>query len=408
MAWYHEIGRDQWRVLAAAQLGWILDAMDVLFYSFALTAVRSEFRLTSAEAGALAAVPMLTSAAGGVLFGYLSDRFGRARMLGWTIVTFSALTALTATSRSVMELVLWRAASGIGLGGEWAVGSVLIAETWPERHRGKGIGLMQSGWALGYMVAALLAALILPRWGWRALFLAGAAPALFTWFIRRGIAEPAAWRKSAQAGLAPRELLRPPLRRRLALLTALCCCLLFGYWGLFTWLPAYLSSPLAAGGAGLSIVRSSAWIVPMQAGAFLGYVSFGFFADRYGRRRVFVAFVLATAALVPVYALGGRSAALLLALGPLLGYFGHGYFSALGVIAAELFPPAVRATAQGLSYNVGRALSALAPATVGALADRHGLGASLALTSIFFVLGAAAMGWMTAGDPAVRSQAGRP
>jgi len=127
----------------------------------------------------------------------------------------------------------------------------------------------------------------------------------------------------------------------------------------------------------------------MQAGAFCGYVLFGFLADRFGRRRAFVTFVLATAALVPVYALGGRSASLLLALGPLLGFFGHGYFSSLGVIAAELFPPAARATAQGLSYNTGRALSALAPATVGALADRHGLGASLGLTSIFFVLGSA-------------------
>jgi MFS family permease len=389
MAWHHEISREQWRVLFAAQFGWILDAMDVLFYSFALTAVRGEFHLSSAQAGALAAVPMLTSAAGGVLFGYLSDRYGRARMLGWSIFTFSLLTALTATSHTVTQLVFWRAAAGIGLGGEWAVGSVLIAETWPERHRGKGIGLMQSGWALGYMAAAILAAVILPRWGWRALFLSGAAPAIFAWWIRRGIAEPAAWSKSTQSGLAPRQLLQPPLRRRLAILTALCCCLLFGYWGLFTWLPAYLSSPVASGGAGLSIVRSSAWIVPMQAGAFCGYVLFGFLADRYGRRRVFLTFVLATAALVPVYALGGRSAVLLLALGPLLGFFGHGYFSSLGVIAAELFPPAARATAQGLSYNAGRALSALAPATVGALADRHGIGASLALTSVFFVLGAA-------------------
>jgi MFS family permease len=248
---------------------------------------------------------------------------------------------------------------------------------------------MQSGWALGSIAAAILAAVILPRRGWRALFLSGAAPALIAWWIRRGIAEPAAWHKSKQTGLAPRQLLRPPLRRRLALLTALCCCLLFGYWGLFTWLPAYLSSPVSAGGAGLGIVKSSAWIVPMQAGAFFGYVLFGFLADRYGRRRIFLTFVLATAALVPIYALGGRSAALLLALGPLLGFFGHGYFSSLGLIAAELFPPAARATAQGLSYNAGRALSALAPATVGALADRHGLGASLALTSIFFVLGSA-------------------
>jgi MFS family permease len=175
------------------------------------------------------------------------------------------------------------------------------------------------------------------------------------------------------------------------LFTVLCSSVLFGYWGLFTWLPAYLSMPLERGGAGLSILRSSAWIVPLQIGAFFGYISFGFFADRVGRRAAFLTFVLTTALLVPIYGLFGRNAALLLALGPLLGFFGHGYFSAMGAMAAELFPAAVRTTAQGFGYNAGRALSALAPVTVGALADRLGIGAALAFTSIFFVVGAGVM-----------------
>ncbi|MGO9262368.1 MAG: MFS transporter [Bryobacteraceae bacterium] len=391
MSWYREIERRQWRVLVAAQLGWILNAMDVLLFSFALTTIRAEFRLSSAAAGALAAVPMVTSAIGGLLFGYLSDRYGRARALSWSILFFSVFTALTATAHSVAELVLWRAIVGIGLGGEWAAGSVLVAETWPVRHRAKGIGLMQSGWALGYMAAAILAAVALPRWGWRPLFLLGFLPALFTWWIRRNIPEPQVWRKAAAESPArPTALLHSPLRGRLVLLTTLCCCLLFGYWGLFTWIPAYLSSPVERGGLGLSIVRTSAWILPMQAGAFFGYILFGFFADRVGRRAALVTFVLITAALVPVYGLCGRSAAVLLIAGPLIGFFGHGYFSSLGVIAAEMFPPGVRNTAQGFSYNVGRALSALAPATVGALADRHGIGAALAFTSVLFA-GAAAV-----------------
>jgi len=385
LSWYREIDRRQWRVLLAAQLGWILDAMDVLLFSFALTTIRAEFHLSSAAAGALAAVPMVTSAFGGFLFGYLSDRYGRARALSWSILFFSVFTALTATSRSVVEIVLWRATVGIGLGGEWAAGSVLVAETWPVRHRAKGVGLMQSGWALGYMAAAILAAVALPRWGWRPLFLLGFFPALFTWWIRRNIPEPRVWRKAAvDSPTRPAALLRPPLRGRLLLLTTLCCCLLFGYWGLFTWIPAYLSSPVERGGLGLSIVRSSAWMIPMQAGAFFGYILFGFFADRVGRRPALVTFVLVTAALVPVYGLFGRSTAVLLIAGPLIGFFGHGYFSSLGVIAAEMFPPGARNTAQGLSYNVGRALSALAPATVGALADRRGIGAALALTSVLF------------------------
>jgi MFS-type transporter involved in bile tolerance (Atg22 family) len=171
----------------------------------------------------------------------------------------------------------------------------------------------------------------------------------------------------------------------------MCGCLLFGYWGLFTWIPTYLATPVERGGAGLSIVKSSAWIVPMQMGAFCGYVLFGFLADRFGRRPAFLWFVISTAALVPVYGLLGRNAAVLLAISPLLGFFGHGYYSALGVIMAEIFPVAVRSTAQGICYNTGRAVSALAPVSVGAIADRYGIGAGLGFTSVFFLAGAGLM-----------------
>jgi MFS family permease len=389
LSWRREITREQWRVLFAAQLGWVLDAMDFLLFSLALTAIRTEFALSSAAAGALAAIPLATSAAGGVLFGYLSDRYGRSRALGWAVLTFSVLTAFTASSRNVVELIFWRAAAGIGLGGEWAAGSVLIAETWPERHRAKGLGLMQAGWAIGYMAAAILSAAILPNYGWRALFVVGLAPALFTWWVRRTVPEPPLWKRPASAPWG--ELTRPPLRARVLALTTLCCCLLFGYWGLFTWLPTYLSTPVERGGAGLGIVRSSGWIVPMQIGAFFGYVSFGFLSDRIGRRPAFLLFVLSTAVLVPIYGLLGRSASILLAIGPLLGFFGHGYFSVIGVMAAEMFPPAVRNTAQGFCYNAGRALSGFAPTTVGALADRYGIGAALTVTSVFFLAAAAVM-----------------
>ena len=390
MTWHREISREQWRTLVAAQLGWMLDAMDVMLYSFALTAVRSEFQLSGAASGALAALPLVTSAAGGILFGWLSDRYGRARALMWSILTFSLLTAFTATAHSVGELVFWRALVGVGLGGEWAAGSVLVAETWPEQHRGKAIGLMQSAWAIGYLLAAVMAAVVLPVWGWRPLFVLGVAPALVTLWMRRGIREPARWRQPSHSiGGAAAALFRAPMRRNVLLMTALCSCLLFGYWGLFTWLPAYLSSPIDKGGAGLSVVKSSAWIVPLQVGAFFGYISFGFLADRFGRRPAFLTFVLTTAVLVPVYGLLGRNAALLLALGPLVGYFGHGYFSVLGAMAADLFPAELRTTAQGFCYNIGRALAGFAPVTVGALADRQGIGVALAFTAVFFVAGAA-------------------
>jgi sugar phosphate permease len=192
-------------------------------------------------------------------------------------------------------------------------------------------------------------------------------------------------------GGAMAGLFRGAMRRNVLLMSALCSCLLFGYWGLFTWQPAYLASPVAKGGAGLGIVGSAAWIAPLQVGAFFGYISFGFCADRFGRVPAFLAFVLTTAALVPVYGLAGRHAGLLLALGPLVGYFGHGYFSVLGAMAADLFPPELRTTAQGFCYNIGRALAGLAPYTVGALADRYGIGTALAFTSVFFVAGAGVM-----------------
>jgi MFS family permease len=392
MSWHRQITRQQWRTLVAAQLGWMLDAMDVTLYSFALVAVRSEFQLTGAVAGALAAAPLVTSAFGGMIFGWLSDRYGRARALRWSILAFSAVTGLTATAHSLAELVFWRALAGIGLGGEWAAGSVLVAETWPAEHRGKAIGLMQSAWAVGYMLAAILSAAVLRPWGWRALFVLGLLPAIATLWMRRGIEEPPKWKMPAHSlGSALGTIFRPPLAKTVLLVATLCSCVLFGYWGLFTWLPAYLSSPVTSGGAGLSVLKSSAWIIPLQIGAFLGYVSFGFLADRFGRRPVFLTFVLATAVLIPVYGLLSRQPALLLAMGPLIGYFGHGYFSVLGAMMAELFPESVRTTAQGFCYNIGRALAGFAPVTVGALADRWGIGAALGVTSVFFVAGAGFM-----------------
>jgi MFS family permease len=167
----------------------------------------------------------------------------------------------------------------------------------------------------------------------------------------------------------------------------MCACVLFAYWGLFTWIPAFLSSPLERGGAGLGIVRSTAWIIPTQIGAFFGYTTFGVLADRWGRRPVFVAFVLAAALLVPIYGLAARSQLTLMVLGPLIGFFGHGYFSVFGALLAELFPSSVRATAQGIAYNSGRAASAFAPLIIGAVADRTGIGVALGLTSAFFVAG---------------------
>lgn len=388
------ITREQWKALVAAQLGWLLDAMDVMFYAFALGAIQQEFDLSSAQAGALASVTLVASAIGGVGFGVLADKIGRARSLMFSILTYSVFTALTATSGSLWELLLWRSLVGLGMGGEWSAGSVLVSETWPSKHRGKAIGLMQGGWAIGYILAALLAAAILPKLGWRALFLLGILPAFFTLWIRRNVHEPEIWRSRVNDPAVARkyaslDFFRPPLLSRTLLGSLIAMFVLFAYWGLFTWMPSFLARPLEQGGAGLGIVRSSAWIIPMQIGAFFGYTSFGFFADRFGRRPVFAFFLACAALLVPLYGQLARHEVALFFLGPLIGFFGHGYFSVFGVMLSELFPTHVRATAQGLVYNVGRAFSALAPFTVGALADVYGIGSALAITSAFFLIGAA-------------------
>jgi MFS family permease len=242
-------------------------------------------------------------------------------------------------------------------------------------------------------LAALLAALILPRLGWRFLFLLGILPAFFTFWILRNVQEPEIWKSRLNNIQAAHvkisfEMFRPPLLSKTLFGSLIAMVVLFAYWGLFTWMPSFLARAVDQGGAGLGIVKSSAWIIPMQVGAFFGYVSFGFFADRFGRRPVFAVFLACAAFLVPVYGQLVRHKVLLLVLGPLIGFFGHGYFSVFGVLLSELFPTHIRGTAQGLVYNIGRAFSALAPYTVGALADVYGIGSALAVTSAFFLAGA--------------------
>lgn len=399
--WWRTIDPPAWRALFAAGAGWMLDAMDVMLYAFALGAISAEFDLNPAQSGAVASATLIASAVGGAASGILSDRFGRVRLLMASVLIYSLATALTATSQTLAQLVLWRVIVGIGMGGEWSAGSVLVAETWPAQHRGKAIGLMQSGWAIGYILAALLAAAVLPIWGWRPLFVIGIAPALLLFWIRRNLKEPAVWTNQVSATLPtnqtqPRRSLRAtlpilttaPYPRRALVAALTSSALLFAYWGLFTWIPTFLASPIEKGGAGLGLVKSTGWIVPMQIGAFFGYTSFGFLADRFGRKPTFIAFVLGAAILVPIYGASARSETTLMLLGPLIGFFGHGYFSLFGSMLAELFPSSVRGTAQGICYNIGRAASAVAPWAIGALAQEHGLGSALGLTSILYVAGA--------------------
>jgi MFS family permease len=223
------------------------------------------------------------------------------------------------------------------------------------------------------------------------LFLVGVLPAFFTIWIQRKVKEPEIWSAKTATGRIT-DLFRPPLARRTFLATALATSVLFAYWGLNTWLPGFLSAPKSQGGAGLNILDTSGWIFIMQFGAFLGYVSFGWMADRFGRRPTFFWYVFMAAILTPIYGLtprwaGASSETWLLILGPLIGFCGTGFFALFGAMLAELYPTSIRGTAQGFVYNFGRATSALAPLAVGAVADRQGIGAALALNSAFFLIG---------------------
>ena len=365
----------------------MLDAMDVLLFVLTINVLRDAFHLSAAQAGLVSSFTLAFSAAGGIVFGILSDRIGRARSLILSILIFSLASAGTAASWNLASLLFWRAVIGIGLGAEWSTGAVLVAETWPPEHRAKAVGIMQSGWALGYMLAAGMTAVILPRFGWRALFLAGLFPALLALLIRRHVEEPEIWRRSAHNRAMPREIFQGVLRRRTILASLLASTVLFAYWGLFTWIPGFLSASVEKGGAGLTIVKSSGYVIPMQMGAFAGYVMFGWLADKIGRRPAFVLYVLAAAILTPIYG-ATRDEHTLLALGPAIGFTGTGFFSMFGAMLSELYPTGVRGAGLGFVYNIGRGCSALAPWTVGFFADHYGIGTSLALNSAFFALGA--------------------
>ncbi len=335
-------------------------------------------------------VTLIRSAAGGIGTGILSDRFGRKRLLIVTILLYSIASAGTAFSRSFWELLFWRGLVGIGLGGEWSAGATLVAESWPAARRQRAISIMQSGWSIGYMMAALLSGFILPRFGWRVLFLVGLAPALLTIFVRHGVEEPEVWQRRPKRAGSFWSIFRPPLASVTFRATTLASAALLGYWGLFTWVPGFLSAPQSAGGAGVNIFSSSLWIFLMQAGGFAGYISFGFLCERFGRKQVFSSYVVAAAVLTVLY--GSLPAwgltSWLLPLGPLVGFAGTGFFSLFGALLAELYPTDVRGAGQGFCYNFGRMLCAAAPWGTGALADSYGIGAALGLNSAFFLLAA--------------------
>jgi MFS family permease len=388
LTWPAQVSPAQRRSLVAGGLGWMLDAMDVMLYSMVLAELLVHLGISKPQAGFLNSLTLAASAVGGMAFGVVADRVGRTRALMASILVYSVASFACGLSQTLAQLAACRLVLGLGMGGEWTSGAALIAETWPPQHRGKALGLMQSAWAIGEMIAAAVTLVVLPRFGWRAVFFVGVLPALVVLWIRSEVPESPIWlERGKPRGASLAAMWRPDIRWKGVVATLMNACGMFGYWGLFTWIPGYLALPESQGGRGLGIVVSLTWVLFMAPGKWLGYTLFGFAADAIGRRGSYVVYFLAAAGLVPVFG-STHSLAGLLVLGPLVGLFGTGFFSGFSAVASELFPTEIRATAMGLTYNIGRGFSALAPFAVGWVAARHSFFAAFLLLAAAFLVAA--------------------
>jgi MFS family permease len=357
-------------------------------------------QLDAATAGSLQSLTLVSAAVGGLVFGVVADRFGRVRALMWSVLIYSVFTAACGLATTAAALAIFRIGLGLGMGAEWASGAALVSETWPDRHRAKALAFVQSAWAVGFALAAVVNYLVQSVAGlpWRVVFFVGILPALATLWIRRRVHEPELWQRHRRERPVNGHVVRralaglggPRLQFTVAL-ALLSSCTLFAYWGFNTWVPTYLSASPANGGIGLGDSVMTGLIVANQCGTWLGYVTFGYVADALGRRRTYVGYLLAAAALIWAYT-AVREPWALLALGPVASFFATGHFSGFGTVSAELYPTEVRATAQAFTYNFGRIASAYAPWLVGALAQTHGFPAALSITAAAFVL--AAMCWV--------------
>ena len=392
--WWRDGDDRAHRAFLAASLGWMLDAFDIMLFSLVLASMLADLHLTRGQGGALNSITLVAAAAGGLAFGVFADRYGRKRALMISILLYSIFTAFCGLSRNVWQLGVFRVLLGFGMGGEWASGAALVSETWPAVSRGRAFAFMQSSWAIGFGAAAIVSGVILPVWGWRAVFFVGVLPAFFTLWIRRRVEEPAVWQRTLKTRRASfAELFQGDLARATTSLTLMNACTLFGWWGLNTWVPAYLVLPVDQGGAGLSILSTSAVVIITQVGMWFGYVTFGFVADALGRKQAYAVFVLAASLLLPVYGYI-RSPIVLLALGPIIAFFGTGYYSGFGPMTAEIYPTAIRATAQGFTYNAGRLASAGAPFVIGSLAASRGFGVAFTVAGAAFLLAAISLYWV--------------
>jgi MFS family permease len=372
------------RALIASALGYAMDGFDLLILGFMLPAIAADLHLSSAQAGSLVTWTLIGAVAGGLIFGVLSDYFGRVRMLTWTILLFAVFTGLCALAQGYADLLAYRTIAGIGLGGEFGIGMTLVAEAWPASQRARVSSYVGLGWQLGVLAAALLTPLLLPVVGWRGMFAIGLLPAVVSFVVRRRVEEPVLFAQRVVRGMRkqPLKLLVADGRtiRTSVGVAILCSVQNFGYYGLMIWLPSYLSKTF-----GYSLTRSGVWTAVTVLGMAAGIWLFGVAADRFGRKPTFLFYQAGAVVMVFVYAHLGTPYALLIG-GAVMGVFVNGMIGGYGALISELYPTDARATAQNVLFNIGRAVGGFGPVVVGSLAARSSFGAALALLASIYLL----------------------
>ncbi|MDH3446138.1 MAG: MFS transporter [Deltaproteobacteria bacterium] len=377
LKWYREVTPYQWRVLVCACLGWALDIMDGYLYAIVLFPAMSGLLGTTESTvigwygGIVLSIFMVGWALGGLIFGPIADRYGRARTMALTIIIYAGFTGLCATAGSWQELAFYRFMTGLGIGGEWSAGAALIAETWPAKSRSKAAGIMQASGGIGFFLASLLYLFIGP-YGWRWVFALGVLPAVVAFYIRKSLKEPERWVR-AKTNINPLPVLfRKPLRRDVIVGTAMAVIATFGYQGAIQWVPTWVSDLLQAQGPKTVIPQVSLVTSVLNGGGIIGCLIFPLIADRWGRKPALTIWFLGASVAVPMTFFFVTEYSIAVLLSPLVGFFGAGIFTGFAIYLPELFPTAIRATAQGFCYNFARFLSAGAPFVAGALVAAYG------------------------------------
>lgn len=401
--------KERWKIMWASIIGYAMDGLDVLILSFAMAAIVSEFGLTLGEGGLIATYTLIGTVLGGYLFGIFADYFGRVHTFSLTIIIFSIFTGACAFADNVTHLNILRFLAGLGLGGEYGIGMTLVSETWPAAKRARATAGVAMGWQAGAVLAAILAAVVLPDYGWKGLFLVGVVPALLAAWARHGIKEPPMWvkRKEMKKELAARkergetltaeeeeqleEAKKFPLAHLFASpsktvttlsLTVMTSVQNFGYYGIMVWLPMILLKE-----HGLTTKSMSGWMIVTVIGMIAGIYVFGYLCDRLGRKIPYLIFYICAAAMVYIYVNLGTPVALLFG-GAFLGFFCNGMMAGYGTLLSENYTTDARSTAQNFIFNTGRAVGGFAPAIIGALAQSHGFSAAFALLSCVYVAAA--------------------